>query len=150
MTVNMGRRAVGSMLVLAGILVVGLMLQPATAHIGTPSHLWGTHLRPLADARYLQNSNVYVSAEFTLTPSANLTVDRLCPAGTQAVGGGVDFVSGANADVRVTSNAPLVDSDNLVAAATGKNPRSNGWRVKMHNNSAAVTWTGVVGAICSR
>jgi hypothetical protein len=138
------------MLVLAGILVVGLLLQPATAHIGTPNHLWGTHLRPKADARYLQTTNVYVSAEFTLGASANLTVDRMCPPGTQAVGGGVDFASGAGADVRVTSNAPLVASDNLVAASTGKNPRSDGWRVKMHNNSAVAAWTGVVGAICSR
>jgi hypothetical protein len=150
MTEQVGKRAVGSMLALAGILVVGLFLQPATAHVGTPKHLWTTHLRPLADARYLQNSNVYVSTEFTLLAGANLTVDRLCPAGTQAVGGGVDFVSGAAADVRVTSNAPLVASDNLVAANTGKNPRSNGWRVKMHNNNGAGAYTGVVGAICSR
>jgi hypothetical protein len=134
--------------VLGVVIVVGSWLQPAAAHVGTPVHLWTQHLRPLSDGRYLQNSNVYVSPEFSLGALADLSVTRLCPSGMQAIGGGVDFAS-ANADVRVISDAPVVSGTNLFALGEGKQQAGRGWRVTMHNNGAIAT-DGVVGVICSR
>ncbi len=133
--------------VLGAVFVVGSLLQPATAHLGAPGHLWTAHLRSKADVRYLQNTKVYVSPEFSLAALADGSVTRLCPTGWQAIGGGVDFEN-ANADVRVISNAPLVGGTNLFAAAEGKNPAAEGWRVTMHNNGILGV-SGVVGVICS-
>jgi len=70
------------------VIIVGSRLEPAAAHVGTPHHFWTQHLRPLADQRYLQNTNVYVSPEFSLRALADLTVTRLCPSEMQAIGGG--------------------------------------------------------------
>ena len=138
--------AVGA--VLGVVIVVGSWLQPAAAHVGTPGHLWTQHLRPRADRRYLQNSNVYVSPEFSVGALADLSVTRLCPSGMQAIGGGVDFAS-ANADVRVISDAPVVSGTNLFALDEGKQPAGRGWRVTMHNNGVLAV-DGVVGVICAR
>jgi len=138
--------AVGAVLGVA--FVVGSWLQPVAAHISTPRHLWTQHVRPKADLRYLQNSNVYVSPEFTLGILADLSVTRLCPSGTQAIGGGVDFEA-PNADVQVISDAPIVSGTGLFGAAEGKNPPGRGWRVTMHNNGILAV-NGVVGVICSR
>jgi hypothetical protein len=129
-------------------LLVGWWLQPATAHIGTSSHLWNQHLQRPADVRYLQNTNVYVSAQFSLGALADITVTRLCPSGRQATGGGVDFET-ADADVQVISSAPIVGGTNLFEAAEGKNPAGRGWRVTMHNNGVLAV-SGVVGVICSK
>ena len=134
--------------VLGVMFVIGSWLQPAAAHIGTPSHLWTQHLRAKADLRYLQNSNVYVSPAFSLGALADLSVTRLCPSGMQAIGGGVDFET-ANANVQVISDAPIVSGSNLFAAVEGKNPPGRGWRVTMHNNGVLAV-NGVVGVICSR
>jgi hypothetical protein len=138
--------AVGAVLGL--VFVVGSWLQPAAAHVGTPGHLWTQHPRPKADLRYLQNSKVYVSPEFTLGILADLSVTRLCPSGMQAIGGGVDF-DPANADVQVISDAPIVSGTNLFGADEGKNPAGGGWRVTMQNNGVLAV-NGVVGVICSR
>jgi hypothetical protein len=134
--------------VLGLIFVVGSWLQPAAAHIGTPTHLWNKHLRTMADARYLQHTNVYVSPEFSLGALADLTVTRPCPSGSQAIAGGVDFET-ATANVQVISDAPIVGDANLFAAAEGRNPAGTGWRVTMHNNGILAV-SGVVGVICSR
>jgi hypothetical protein len=141
-------RSAAALLVLGAIVIVGLWLQPATAHIGTVSHLWTQHIRPKADARYLENTKVYVTS-FSIGAGANVTADSDCPEGWQAIGGGVDFVSGASAQVSVLSNAPKVNGDNIVAASDGRNPAADGWRVKMHNNNGAASFTGAVAAICS-
>jgi len=130
------------------VFLVGTWLQPATATIGTPTHLWKQHVRPRADARYLQNTSVYVTPAFSIDGLADLTVTRACPGGTKAIGGGVDFAT-ANANVQVISDAPIVNSANLFAAATGRNPAASGWRVTMHNNGILAV-DGVVGVICSR
>jgi hypothetical protein len=142
------RRTASVGAVLGVAIVVGSWLQPAAAHIGTPSHLWTHHLRPKADLRYLGNSNVYVSSDFSLGALADLAVTRLCPSGMQAIGGGVDF-DPATADVQLISDAPIVSGTNLFGAAEGKNPASGGWRVTMHNDGALAV-NGVVGVICSR
>jgi hypothetical protein len=134
--------------VLGIVVVVGLWLQPATAHDGTPNHLWTTHVRPKADLRYLQNTRVYVSPQFSLGALADQTVTQLCPDGSQAIGGGVDFDT-ADADVQVISTAPVVNGDGVFAADEGRNPASEGWRVTMHNNGILAV-DGAVAAICSR
>ena len=76
-----------------------------------------------------------------------MTVKRECPAGSQALGGGVDFEA-ANADVQVISSAPIVSGSNLFAVASGKNPAGEGWRVTMHNDGVSAV-NGKVGVICS-
>jgi hypothetical protein len=134
-------------LILAGVIVGWLTFQPAIGHLGTPRHLWIEHIRPKADARYLRNTKVFVSVPFTLGALADDTVTKLCPAGWQALGGGVDFEV-ANADVQVISSAPLLGSGNLFAADQGRNPAAAGWRVTVHNNGLAVD--GVVGVVCAR
>lgn len=134
--------------VLGAVFLVGSWLQPAAAHTGKPGHLWSQHLRPKADLRYLQNSIVSVSPAFSLGALADLSVTRLCPSGTQAIGGGVDFET-PNANVQVISDAPIVSGANLFAAAEGKNPAGGGWRVTMHNNGIFAV-NGVLGVICSR
>jgi hypothetical protein len=133
--------------VLVIVFLVGSWLQPATAHLGTPTHLWTAHLRPKADLRYLQNTRVYVSPQFTLGAAGDLSVTRLCPPGWQAIGGGVDFES-ANAVVQVISEAPVVNGANLFDATEGRNPAGEGWRVTMHNDGVLHV-DGVVGAVCS-
>ena len=141
---------------LVGLAAAALMLSlallaPAGAHTTTPDHLWKKHIRPKADARYLQHANVYVSASDTLGSgvgtSETKTID--CPAGTQAVGGGVDF-NQASANVDVVANGPLVAGDNMVAASTGKNGKATGWKVSLVNEEAAVSYTYRIGAICSK
>jgi hypothetical protein len=134
--------------VLGIVVVVGSWLQPATAHVGTPNHLWTAHLRPKANLLYLQNTKVYVSPQFSLGALGDLTVMRTCPVGWQAVGGGVDFAT-ANANVQVISSAPMVGGTNLFAAPAGRNPASRGWRVTMHNNGVLAV-NGAVGAICTK
>ena len=148
MTKHMRTRTTAVAVVLGVLFVMGSWLLPATAHIGTPTHLWKQHLRPRADARYLQNTRVYVTPAFSIGALADLTVTRACPAGTKAIGGGVDFAT-ANANVQVISDAPIVNGANLFAAATGRNPAASGWRVTMHNNGVLAV-DGVVGVICSR
>lgn len=140
-------RAGVSIAILGLVMVVGLSLQPATAGIGSPSHLWTQHLRARADVRYLQNTRVHVSDPFSLGLLADLTVTHLCPLGTQALGGGVDFETAA-ANVQVISSAPLVGTNNLFVLSAGQNAAARGWRVTMHNNGLAVD--GVVGVVCSR
>jgi hypothetical protein len=146
---SMRTRGLIALLVLATIMVVGTWLEPATAHIGTVKHLWTVHIRPKTDARYLQNTKTYITS-FSIGPGANIQADSDCPGGWQAIGGGVDFVSGASAQVSVLSNAPKVNGDNIVAASDGRNPAPDGWRVKMHNNNGAGSYTGAVAAICSQ
>ena len=143
------RARVGAIVaVLAMVLLIGSWLQPATAHLGAPGHLWTDHLRARADLRYLQNTKVYVSPPFSIAALGDATVTRLCPAGWQAIGGGVDFAT-ANPSVQVISDAPIVDGANLFAADEGKHAAATGWRVTMHNNGLLGV-DGVVGAICSR
>jgi hypothetical protein len=145
---GMPSRVASAGVVLGIVLVAGSLLQPATAHIGTPGHLWTQHLRRVADTRYLQTTNVYVSTEFSLGALADLTVTRLCPSARQAISGGVDFQT-ANADVQVISSAPIVSDANLSPADAGRNPAGEGWRITMHNDGALAV-NGVVGVICSR
>jgi len=141
-------RAAAASLVLGAILIVGLWLQPAAALTGTAHHLWVSYIRPRADERYLNNTKTYITS-FSVGAGANATADSDCPSGWQAIGGGVDFVSGASAQVSVLSNAPKVNGDNIVAASDGRNPAADGWRVKMHNNNLSGSYTGAVAVICA-
>jgi hypothetical protein len=148
MTQNARIRPVRIVVAVGLLVVLGWSLQPASAHIGTPSHLWTQHLRSMADARYLQNTRVFVSSAFTVGALGDHEETVDCPAGWQAIGGGVDFVT-ANANVRVVSSAPIVLDANLFQADDGRNPWATGWRVTVSNLGV----TGVDGkaaAICTR
>ena len=106
---------------LAILVAIAWSLQPATADIGTPTHLWKEHLRQRADARYLRTTRVYVSPVFTLSAVGDDDVTVACPAGWRATGGGVDFEA-PDVDVQVISNAPAIGATTLFAAAEGSNP----------------------------
>ena len=129
------------------LVAIAWSLQPATADIGTPNHLWSRHLRSKADARYLRNTKVFVSPTFTLGALAadEFTVD--CPTGWQAVGGGVDFEA-ADAMVHVISSAPLLADTSLFALDEGRNPAASGWRVTAENDGV-VAVDGKVGVVCA-
>jgi hypothetical protein len=124
-----------SVIAVLGVIAAISLLQPATAHIGKPRHLWFEHLRPLADPRYLQETHVFVTPTFTLGIAADLTVTKKCPKGSNAV-------------VQVISSAPTVDGSALFALPAGRNPGGDGWRVTMHN-SGLLPVDGKVGVVCS-
>ena len=139
----------GASVAILGIAAIVLSwLQPAQAHLGTSSHLWRVHIRPMADARYLQNTRVYATAPFTAAPLGDADVTGMCPFGWQATGGGVDFEDAAP-EVRIISSAPLVGDENLFTAEAGRNAAGQGWRVTMHNNGPLPV-DGVVGVVCAK
>jgi hypothetical protein len=86
---------------------VTMTATPAMSHVGgTVSHLWNTHIKPKADARYvnsvagtnkapvavtaekLNGITIVKSAVVTISPSTENNAIATCPAGTFVVGGG--------------------------------------------------------------
>lgn len=90
-----------------------------------------------------------MSAEQTVGTNASATATVDCPAGWQALGGGVDFQSQSTTSIDVLFDGPLVAGDNLIAASEGKNAASTGWKVRVQNNDLVASYTFVVGVICS-
>ena len=131
---------------MAGILVFAMAGSAAAAL--TIAQIWDG-IRPKADARYLQDTKVYATDWVTIGSSSGQTIVRNCPKGWQALGGGIDAVSQSTNDLDVVYSGPMVDGDNLVAAAPGKNPPGTGWKVRVVNNSGSVSYDVVVGVICS-
>jgi hypothetical protein len=142
----MDRRVVkGFGLLVLGALVAAALISPASGlnRIRAP---WKV-VRPKADVRYLQNTKTYVSTPQTVTTSNNATATVACPAGWQAVGGGVDF-DADDAVVNVVSLGPTLASGDLVDADAGRNPAATGWKVSVLN-ADITTHTFVVAVVCS-
>ena len=147
------RRKIGRMgsLVLLGVgaMLSVALISPAVAHYGPIAHLWQKHIRPKADVRYLESSNVYVSDPVTVASGDTGTATVDCPAGRQAVGGGVD--SDADAiSFSVTASGPTIGGDVLLDAVAGKNPRAGGWSATVENLDLTASHDFAVGVICSR
>jgi hypothetical protein len=133
-------------MLLVGVLIVGALVLPASGQnrVRAP---W-KQVRPRADARYLQNSRTYVSAPHVAATAANASATVACPAGWQAVGGGVDF-DDDNALVNVISDGPTLASGNLVDTDEGRNPAATGWKVSLLNADATTAHTFVVAVVCT-
>lgn len=92
------------------------------------------YTKTLADARYLQGT-VVVVASGNAAPSDYNTQIVACPAGYQAVGGGVDPDNIKFVDV--TSSGPAIGDDWLYTATDGQHVASTGWRVAVYNTDSA-------------
>jgi len=132
---------------MAGLLVLAMAGSAAAAL--TIAQIW-SGIKPKADARYLENTKVYATDRVLVGTLSGATIDRNCPNGWQALGGGVDPVSQGTNDLDIVYDGPLVAGDNLVAADPGKNPPATGWKVRVYNNSGSSSYEVVVGVICSK
>jgi hypothetical protein len=112
----------------SGLLVGVLLVSPASAHVGTSiTHLWNIHLRPLADARYVNLGEKATNADKLDGKDSTAFQDALsmqiCPQGTTAIGvgpaGGVLCTQGrgpaAPAPVIDEASVTLDESDHSVA-----------------------------------
>jgi hypothetical protein len=134
----------GTMMTLIALgVVIGLMLSGTAM---AASYL----TKAKANKLYLNNSKTYVETGFTVGTNASDTQTVNCPAGWQALGGGVQPNSLTNTNLTVRYSAPVVNGDNLVAAADGQNPKSTGWTVRVANSSGVSSFTYAVGVICSK
>lgn len=124
-------------------LVIGLML---TGTAFAASYL----TKAKANKLYLNNTKTYVETGISVTPLTSSTTNVNCPAGWQALGGGMQPNTLSTTDLVLRYSGPLVNGDNLVAASDGKNPKSTGWTVRVANLSGGVTYTYAVGVICSK
>ncbi len=148
----------GVALVAAGMVAGSLLLTPATAHLNSPLTI--KHLRAhfysktAANARFIDTTEAAPLLGTTKViivddsvSGGNKQTDALCPAGYQALGGGINFAD-TTPSVLVHWNEPLVASDNLTAATAGENPPANGWRVRVETTGGG-TFTYSVGVICA-
>ena len=123
-----------------------LAATPAGAHVGgTVNHLWD-HLKPKADARYLQNTKTFVVSGTVNNGSFDTAIAN-CPVGWQAVGGGVDPNNVLTMDV--TSSNPVIQGTRTLLTPNGENGRATGWLGAVTNNSGSAA-TFKVAVICSR
>jgi hypothetical protein len=136
---------------LATLLVAGLLVLAMTGSAAaalTIKEIWDG-IRPKADARYLRNTKVYTTDTVLVDPASSKTVTKECPAGWQAVGGGVDLLT--NTDTfYVVYSGPTVDGNDLTSLDPGRNPPATGWKVRVYNGSGSYFHDVVVGVICAR
>lgn len=138
----------GTIAVLALGVAIGAMMvaTPAGAHVGgTVNHLW-EHLKPKADARYLQNTKTVVVSD-TVNDGTFDTAIANCPVGWQAVGGGVDPNNVLT--MHVTSSNPVIQGTRTLLTPDGENGQATGWMGAVVNESGAAA-TYKVSVICSR
>jgi hypothetical protein len=147
-----GTRLRRTIVVLALGIAIGTMIvaTPAMGHVGgTVGHLWNDHIKPRGDARYLQNTVRVVKFGGTVAIGSFDADSVNCPAGYQAIGGGVDInqVAGGH----VASSHPIKDGVRALNLADGQHPAANGWYGAINNASdspsTAPYWVVVV---CSK
>jgi hypothetical protein len=123
-----------------------LFATPAASHIGSVSHLWSDHIKPKADARYLQNTKVVISSGTANNGQHDVTIVD-CPAGYQATGGGVDPNNVLT--MAVTSSGPTVNGERTLLTANGTHGPADGWWGAVVNNSGSAA-AYKVSVICSK
>jgi hypothetical protein len=134
--------------ILAAGIAVGAVLfaTPAASHIGSVAHLWNEHIKPKADARYLQNTKTVVDSAAVNAGSFNsLQVD--CPAGFQAIGGGVD--SNDIDSQFVTSSGPVINGNRILSVANGQHGAATGWWGATFNSTGGAL-VMKVAVICAK
>ena len=105
------------------------------------------HTKVASDARYLRGTITVTVTDSV--PAGTFSADRAdCPAGHQAVGGGVDVNNVLT--MQVTSSGPIIDGARTLALAPapGQHPAATGWQASAVNNTAAAA-PMVVSVICS-
>jgi hypothetical protein len=124
-----------------------LLATSAGGHVGgTVSHLWNQHIKPRADARYLQNTKTIVVSAIANNGTFGTAVAN-CPAGYQAIGGGVDPNNVFT--MQVTSSSPMINGTRTLLTADGQHGPANGWLGGVVNNSGANA-VFKVAVICSK
>lgn len=127
---------------------IAMVATPAGAHVGgTVGHLWNDHIKPKADARYLQNTIVITKTSGSITPGNFGSARADCPSGYQAVGGGLDLDNVLT--MVVTASTPIVNGQSIIFLADGQHPAATGWQGHARNNGAANA-SFKVGVICSK
>ena len=124
---------------------VTMMATPAASHVGgTVGHLWNDHIKPRADARYVNavpgtdaapkiGAVTIVNSAWTPIPaSGEVGVTATCPAGTYVVGGGAWSYAG--------SPDPYVNSSWPDAA--------NSWKIYVWNPTSSTTLQTRAYAVC--
>jgi len=146
-----GTRLRRMIVVLAIGVAIGTMIMatPASAHFRSSiDHIW-SHIKPKADARYLQNTVRVVKFGGTVALGGFDSEIVNCPAGYQAIGGGVDINQVAGGDI--ASSHPVRDGARALTLADGQHPAANGWYGAINNDSdspsTAPYWVVVV---CSK
>lgn len=90
----------------------------------------------------------------TVVTSANVTPNNFnvisanCPAGYEAVGGGVDVSNRLSSFV--TGSGPTFGGAALVSQTDGQHAAATGWQASVHNNDTAVTSVMKVAVICAK
>ena len=162
---------------LTGMVAGSLLITPAGAHVEeTVQHLINDHLKvffytkKVANQRFVsisekvtdsdsldgRDSSVFLSDTHTVVRHDQIQPGHMetkivnCPAGYEAVGGGVDFgVQTTFAQgVRVVANGPRVEDDRSIAANDGQNSAATGWFVSL-DNEGTDTFTYAVTSICA-
>jgi hypothetical protein len=160
-----------------GVVTGSLLITPAGAHVeDTVKHLINDHLKvffytkKVANQRFVsfsekvtdsdsldgRDSSVFLGDSQTVVRHDQIQPNQMetkivsCPAGYEAVGGGVDFgVQTTFAQgVRVVANGPRVEGDRSIAANDGQNSAATGWFVSL-DNEGTDTFTYAVTAICA-
>jgi hypothetical protein len=160
-----------------GAVAAGILISPAGAHVDdTVQHLINDHLKVFFYTKKVANQRFVTTAEkvidsdnldgrdSSLFLGDTLTIVRhdqiqpgqmetkivSCPAGFEAVGGGVDFGLQTTfaQGVRVVANGPRVEDNRAVAANDGQNGAAAGWFASLDNDGTE-TFTYAVAVICA-
>lgn len=163
---------------LAGMVAAGIFITPAGAHVeDTVQHLINDHLKvffytkKVANQRFIsfaekavdsdnldgRDSSLFLGDTLTIVRHDQIQPGQMetkivgCPAGYEAVGGGVDFGLQTTfaQGVRVVANGPRVEGERAIAANDGQNAAAAGWFASLHNDGSE-TFTYAVTAICAQ
>jgi len=113
-----------AVLALGVVVGVVLMATPAASHIGSVTHLWNTHIKPKADARYLQR-----------TIQAGRTVRGTIGNEEQVAAGGVEV--SANASLSGVAPFALNDGHVTIDGTSEDTGKCNG---SVANPTATAGW----------
>ncbi|MDQ6817870.1 MAG: hypothetical protein M3018_10785 [Actinomycetota bacterium] len=96
---------------------------------------------------YLKGTVTVVAKSANISPGKYGTAIATCPAGYQAIGGGVDPFNVLSDDV--TASAPMFNGSRTLGANVGNGPAANAWWGAVANNGAGATDHFQVAAICA-
>lgn len=161
-----------------GAVAAGIFISPAGAHVeDTVQHLINDHLKvffytkKVANERFIsfaekvvdadnldgRDSSLFLGDTLTIVRHDQIQPGQMetkivgCPAGYEAVGGGVDFGLQTTfaQGVRVVANGPRVEGERAIAANDGQNAAAAGWFASLHNQGTE-TFTYAVTTICAQ
>lgn len=117
-----------------GVVVGSVLVVPAGAHVSRSfTHLWGDHIKPRADARYVESQQVlwaYVEADGSLRNGRGATGAQLEEATSQYV---VEFSRDVAECAWIATRSTARESSGEIAASGGNDP--NTVVVDIHNST---------------